>query len=92
MLRYIHHHLKNIRSFSNGSSSGSSILYKKNNSMIYYNPLNECESGHRVTNTNMVCSEKEDMKDICKIKLQLEKIIKHNQIIIQKLRKLNIKE
>jgi hypothetical protein len=91
MLRYIHHPFKNIRNFSSVSSSNSSILYEKNKSMIYYNPLNECESGHRNTNSNMVCRE-QDMEDMCKIKLQLEKIIKHNQIIIQKLRELNKKE
>lgn len=86
MIRCIHNHAKNIRKFSNFSSSNTSYFFDENKSLIYYNPLNECESSHRnKQNINDGCV-KEEIKDICKIKMQLDKLIKHNQNIIKQIR------
>ena len=85
MIRYIHHPVKNIRKFSN-ISSNTCYFFDENNSLISYNPLNECESGHRnKPNINDGCV-KEEIKYICKIKIQLDKLIKHNQNIIKQIR------
>ena len=87
MIRYSFYKFKNIRKFSN-ISSNTSYFFDENKSLIYYNPLNECESNHHNSNINNNCIniQKEEIKDICKIKIQLDKLIKHNQSIIKQIR------